>query len=164
MAPSIQLPGEVIVAAVLNTAETALTQAGSHIKPAMKTVLAQAGDLTTAAEHMDPVLAHVKQLSLQLWDVGVVLNGTNGTSLKEILEPALELLKPVIQYVVKNPWVLIPILIPALDAWLLIIGFGAEGIAAGMYQPLEIIVNTKAVLLMCMTNRLDCGGAPRSYR
>jgi hypothetical protein len=140
MIPFVQQPGDPIAAAVL----TAIEQTGDQSTSALQTALAQAvGLTTTAAEKMDPVLEQVKQISIQVWDVGVGLNGTNGTSLKEILEPALELLKPVVAYVAKNPWVLIPILIPALDAWLLLVGFGVDGIVAGMSQHLVAVVNTK---------------------
>src|SRR5690606_7562076 len=34
-------------------------------------------------------------------------------------------------YVAKNPWVLLPALVPALNAWLVLLGFQSGGIAAG---------------------------------
>jgi hypothetical protein len=130
MARFLQQPAEAVVA--LAVTDTAIDHVGSHMKPAMQTALVQAGNLTTTtAEHMEPVLAHVKEIAQQVWDVGAVLNGTNGTSLQAILEPALKLLTPVCDYIVKHPWVLIPVLVPALDAWLLVMGFGVEGIVAG---------------------------------
>lgn len=51
--------------------------------------------------------------------------------LKEVLQPTLELIAPIIDFVVKNPWVLSPLLIPAMNLWLTMIGFEAGGIVAG---------------------------------
>jgi hypothetical protein len=145
----LQQPDGVITAAALAATDSAITQANDyfraavagsaiangidHMKLAIETALVQADGIATAtaAADMEPVLAFVKQISLQAWEVGVGLNGTNGTSLQEILEQALKLLEPAITYIIENPWVLIPILIPALDAWLLIMGFEAGGIVAG---------------------------------
>jgi len=51
-------------------------------------------------------------------------------TLQDILGPALELLGPVIEFVKEHPWVLIPILIPALEMWLVYLGLEAGGITA----------------------------------
>ncbi|KAF8242739.1 hypothetical protein K440DRAFT_664575, partial [Wilcoxina mikolae CBS 423.85] len=80
--------------------------------------------------HVDPVLAKVHEVALQVWEGGPGF-GFNGTGLKEIFKTALEYITPTLEYIEKHPWVLIPLLIPALDAWLLFIGFRAGGILAG---------------------------------
>ena len=66
-------------------------------------------------------------------DLSIIANGTDLDlgALFNFLQPALEFLKPAIDYVVKNPWVLLPIMLPLLDAWLVLLGFEAGGIAAG---------------------------------
>jgi len=78
----------------------------------------------------------VEDISRNVAGVIATLPAANNiTSLDDILGPALELLGPVIKYIQENPWVLMPLLIPALEAWLTIIGFEAGGIAAGKVFP-----------------------------
>ncbi|RPA74717.1 hypothetical protein BJ508DRAFT_418490 [Ascobolus immersus RN42] len=60
--------------------------------------------------------------------------------LKEVINQAIEQIKPVLNYVVEHPYVLIPLLIPAYPVWLAILGFGVEGIAAGS---LAAIIHSK---------------------
>lgn len=50
--------------------------------------------------------------------------------IKEIIVTAIEKLQPAIDFVIEHPWMLIPFLIPAFDAWLVALGFGVEGIVA----------------------------------
>jgi len=67
-----------------------------------------------------------RQVSLQVWE------GTyGGDSLKHIMQPALDLVGPIVGYVLEHPWVLLALVIPALEAWLTLIGFHATGVVAG---------------------------------
>ncbi|KAA8913480.1 hypothetical protein FN846DRAFT_99110 [Sphaerosporella brunnea] len=109
-------------------AEAAANYAVEHVNPALETALTQAGDLI---EHVEPVRAHLNEIALRVWEVSDSVNGINSTSLKEMLEPALKLLLPMIDWTVRNPWILLPLLIPAFDAWLVLIGFEAGGVVAG---------------------------------
>jgi hypothetical protein len=116
-------------------AASALSEGGEYFKtaviPAMETALSQAGDFVQtaalpAATFVKGNIEHAKELSLQVWE-----GSAGGQSLKDIVMPALDIISPALDFVVKNPWILLPILVPALEAWLLIIGFGVNGIVAG---------------------------------
>ncbi|KAI5776509.1 hypothetical protein EDC01DRAFT_733151 [Geopyxis carbonaria] len=57
--------------------------------------------------------------------------------LAALFQHALDKAKPLIDYIAAHPWVLLPLLLPLLEAWLVVIGFEAGGIvkdsvAAGM--------------------------------
>lgn len=58
------------------------------------------------------------------------IDWTDPNSVMEGLNPVLEYLKPVWDFVEKNPWVLIPLVIPALEIFIGILGFGIEGVVA----------------------------------
>ena len=55
-------------------------------------------------------------------------------SIMDGLQPILDLLKPVFEFIAKNPWVLALILIPVFEIFFAVLGFGVAGVVAGMYQ------------------------------
>jgi len=86
----------------------------------------------STAEIEQFINAFVANISQQAPKVLAALeNLKNSTSLQDFLGPALELLGPVVEFVKEHPWVLTPVLILAFDAWLVVLGFEAGGIAAG---------------------------------
>jgi hypothetical protein len=105
----------------------------SGISQLVDTTITQACQLTATV--LDKILdGFVKDIPRHLAEAMVALP-TNSTSLEDNLRPVVDLLNPVIEYVHKNPWILIPLVVPALKAWLLIIGIEAAGIAAGKKLP-----------------------------
>ena len=62
------------------------------------------------------------------------IDWTDKQSIMDGLQPILDYLKPVFEYVKAHPWVLIPLIIPALELFIGLLGFGAEGVVAGMFR------------------------------
>lgn len=56
---------------------------------------------------------------------------TDPKSIVAGLRPILDHLKPILDFIKAHPWVLLPLLIPAFEVFLVILGFGAEGVVAG---------------------------------
>ena len=61
------------------------------------------------------------------------IDWTDKKSIMDGLQPILDFLKPVFDYIKAHPWILIPLLIPALELFIGLLGFGAAGVEAGMY-------------------------------
>lgn len=80
----------------------------------------------------EPVTTETKELALQIWNYGTE---TSTLSLKEVLGPALELIESIVHYVAKNPWILLPLAIPALEVWIVLLGFESAGVVAGELSP-----------------------------
>ncbi|RPB27798.1 hypothetical protein L211DRAFT_845811 [Terfezia boudieri ATCC MYA-4762] len=59
------------------------------------------------------------------------IDWTDKQSVMDGLQPILDFLKPVLNYVKEHPWILIPLIIPALELFIGLLGFGAEGVVAG---------------------------------
>jgi len=145
--------------------QTVVSSSSEYVKPSVDAVVA--APTSPAAKnvlgdyvqpHIDPVLAKVHEVSLQVWEGGPGF-GFNGTGLKEIFKTALDYITPALEYIEKHPWVLIPFLIPALDAWLFYIGFRAAGIVAGN-APFSLFCFSTYLLL---SRRFYRRGAPIPY-
>jgi len=105
----------------------------SEISQLVDTTITQACQLTATV--LDEILdGFVGDIPQHLTEAMVALP-TNSTSLEENLGPVVDLLNPVIEYVHKQPWILVPLVVPVLKAWLLIIGIQAAGFAAGKKLP-----------------------------
>lgn len=61
---------------------------------------------------------------------------TSTLSLKAILGLALGLIGWIIHYVVKNPWILLPLVLPALELCIVLLGFESGGVAGGELSPI----------------------------
>ncbi|KAF8427602.1 hypothetical protein BGX38DRAFT_1234972 [Terfezia claveryi] len=59
------------------------------------------------------------------------IDWTDKQSIMDGLQPILDFLKPVFEYVKAHPWILIPLIIPALELFIGLLGFGVEGVVAG---------------------------------
>ncbi|RPB27791.1 hypothetical protein L211DRAFT_833773 [Terfezia boudieri ATCC MYA-4762] len=71
-------------------------------------------------KHMENIVSKVQEID---WtDKQSIMNG---------LQPILDFLKPMFEYVKAHPWILIPLIIPALELFIGVLGFGAEGVVAG---------------------------------
>jgi len=68
------------------------------------------------------------------------IDWTDKQSIMDGLQPILDFLKPVLDYVKAHPWILIPLLIPVLELFIGILGFGAEGVVLGMSRYFVIIL------------------------
>jgi len=81
------------------------------------------------------------------------IDWTDKQSIMDGLQPILDYLKPVFEYVKAHPWILIPIIIPALELFIGLLGFGAEGVVAGMFQQsiiiTPLITNQSYALKVC---------------
>ncbi|KAF8419184.1 hypothetical protein EV426DRAFT_702045 [Tirmania nivea] len=71
-------------------------------------------------ENMDYIVLQVKEID---W--------TDKQSIMDGLQPILDYLKPVFDFVKDHPWILIPLIIPALELFIGLLGFGATGVVAG---------------------------------
>ncbi|KAF8458200.1 hypothetical protein BDZ91DRAFT_743265 [Kalaharituber pfeilii] len=71
-------------------------------------------------ENADAIISRVQEID---W--------TDPKSITDGLQPILDFLKTVFEFVKEHPWILIPLIIPALQLFIGILGFGAEGVVAG---------------------------------
>jgi len=111
-----------------------MSNIGSGISQLVGSTITQTCQLT--ATELDKILdGFVKDIPQHL-AAAIVALPTNSTSLDENLDPVVDLLNPVIEYVHKNPWILIPLVVPTLNGWLFIIGIEAAAISAGKEFPL----------------------------
>jgi len=116
---------------------SAIAEIGSYIKasalPTAAAILALAGELPSTVEDyvdttaIEPVL--VEQFSLQVWERDTL----EITALREILKPAINCIKPTIDFVTAHPFALRPLLLPVLIVWLQLMGFRSGGIGAGEF-------------------------------
>ena len=52
--------------------------------------------------------------------------------LLRMIQPALDIMAPLLKYVADHPWVLTPLIVPIMDLWLEMLGFQELGVVAGM--------------------------------
>ncbi|KAI9770844.1 MAG: hypothetical protein M1839_003039 [Geoglossum umbratile] len=71
-----------------------------------------------------------RRAALQLWEYGA---DPLSLSLKEILGPAMDLIRSIVQYVAHHPWILLAFIIPALELWIPLVGFEAGAVVAGSF-------------------------------
>lgn len=82
-------------------------------------------------ENMDTIVASIQGID---W--------TDKQSILDGLQPILDFLKPVLDFVKAHPWVLLPLLIPLLELFIGILGFGSGGVVvAGMFRYFVIIIS-----------------------
>ena len=79
-------------------------------------------------ENTDHIVASIQKID---W--------TDKRSIMDGLQPIFDFLKPVFDFVKAHPWILIPLLILALELFVGILGFGAEGVVLGMSRYFVII-------------------------
>ncbi|KAF8419185.1 hypothetical protein EV426DRAFT_720141 [Tirmania nivea] len=70
-------------------------------------------------KNMDYIISRVKEID---W--------TDKQSIMDGLQPILDYLKPVFDFVKEHPWILIPLIIPVLELFIGLLGFGVEGVIA----------------------------------
>jgi hypothetical protein len=79
---------------------------------------------------MQPILSRAYEVSLLVWEEARGSSSAS-TSFERIVQLILILLTPAVDHIIKHPWLLLPLLVPALNAWIWILGFQSGGIAAG---------------------------------
>ncbi|KAF8534248.1 hypothetical protein BDD12DRAFT_431483 [Trichophaea hybrida] len=79
---------------------------------------------------IEPVLSQVNGVSLMAWEEARSSSSAS-TFLETIRQLIISLLTPVVDLIIQHPWVLLPLLVPALKAWIFLLGFQSGGIAAG---------------------------------
>ena len=96
------------------------------------------GDLDEYFKHVaDDLKKNMDAISLGIKGI----DWTDKQSIMDGLQPIMDFLEPLFDYVKKHPWILIPLLIPAVELFIGLLGFGAGGIEAGMYVfPYFIII------------------------
>jgi hypothetical protein len=84
-----------------------------------------------------------RSVALQLWEHGA---DPLSISLKDILGPAMDLIRSIVQYVAHHPWILLAFIIPAMELWIPLVGFEAGGAVAG--KSTVSLAPTKLILLI----------------
>ncbi|RPB20882.1 hypothetical protein L211DRAFT_870294 [Terfezia boudieri ATCC MYA-4762] len=110
---------------IVNDIDDALSNVVSAAHQALREISAPLDDYfinlgQEIKNNMDTIVSGIEQINWE--DEKSIMGG---------LKPILDFLKPVFEFIAENPWVLVAILIPVIQLFLVILGFGPAGVIAG---------------------------------